>query len=195
MDRTKTVQDYITARPERQQELILLRDLLLETELEETIKWGAPFYTIGGKNVVGLAAFKSYVGLWFHNGVFLKDPKGVLINANEENTRGLRQWRFTSIEEIQPKLIKQYVAEAIENQKKGKAIKPKPKDFPMPAELKDALEQQKKLEEKFSLLTPFKQKEYKEYIGGAKQEKTRLSRLEKCIPLILEGKGLNDRYR
>lgn len=195
MKGTKTVQDYIESHADRREELITLRDILKECELEETIKWGAPTYTVNGKNVVGIGAFKSYVGFWFYQGVFLKDPKNVLINAQEGTTKALRQWRFESVEDMDPKLIKSYVQEAISNQKAGKEMKPQSKKVEMPDELKKALAKDKTLQSKFNDLTPGKQKEYSEHIGSAKQEKTRLNRLEKAIPMILEGKGLHDKYR
>ena len=96
-------------------------------ELEETIKWGAPTYMVNGKNIIGVAAFKNYVGLWFHQGVFLKDESGVLINAQEDKTKGLRQWRFASSNDIDASKVKKYVAEAIKNANEGKEIKPSKK--------------------------------------------------------------------
>jgi uncharacterized protein YdeI (YjbR/CyaY-like superfamily) len=178
------------------EELELLYSIVRSTELEETIKWGGPCFTINGKNVLGIGGFKSYVGIWFHQGVFLKDPQKVLVNASEEKTKALRQWRFQSINEIKPKLVKAYVLEAIENAKAGKELKPeKKKTGDLPEELKSALKKEKKLQSNFSQLTPFKQREYIDYILDAKQEKTRIARVEKSIPLILEGKGLNDKYR
>jgi uncharacterized protein YdeI (YjbR/CyaY-like superfamily) len=194
--RYTSVQDYLEGNQQYREELVLLRDLLIDSELEETIKWGAPCYTINGKNVIGIGAFKSYVGLWFHQGVFLKDPAKVLINASEGTTKALRQWRFKGIDDINPKLVKAYVDEAIANQREGKEIKAvKVKSVDFPDELRQAITNDKELESKFNSLTPGKQREYAEHIGSAKQEKTRISRLEKSIPLILEGKGLNDRYR
>jgi uncharacterized protein YdeI (YjbR/CyaY-like superfamily) len=176
------------------EELELLYSIVRSTELEETIKWGGPCFTINGKNVLGIGGFKSYVGIWFHQGVFLKDPQKVLVNASEEKTKALRQWRFQSINEIKPKLVKAYVLEAIENAKAGKELKPeKKKTGDLPEELKSALKKEKKLQSNFSQLTPFKQREYIDYILDAKQEKTRIARVEKSIPLILEGKGLNDK--
>lgn len=178
------------------EELELLYSIVRSTELEETIKWGGPCFTINGKNVLGIGGFKSYVGIWFNQGVFLKDPQKVLVNASEEKTKALRQWRFQSIKEINPKLVKAYVQEAIENAKAGKELKPeKKKTGEIPAELQSALKKDKKLNASFSNLTPFKQREYIEYISDAKQEKTRIARVEKSAPLILEGKGLNDKYR
>jgi uncharacterized protein YdeI (YjbR/CyaY-like superfamily) len=85
--------------------LIVMREILCSTELKETIKWGTPVYTINDKNIVGLGSFKSYVGLWFYQGVFLKDEAGVLINATEGITKAMRQWRFNSVEEIDDRLI------------------------------------------------------------------------------------------
>lgn len=195
MAAVKTVDEYI-ARHEPWQELLLqLRDILLSTELEETVKWGAPVYTIDGKNVVGIGAFKSYAGLWFFQGVFLKDPQQKLVNAQEGTTKALRQWRFDTVEDMDEKLVKAYVLEAIENQKQGKEIKPEKKKTTLPDELKEALRKDTQLKKAFDAFTPGKQREFAEYIGSAKQEKTRLSRLEKVQPMILAGKGLNDKYR
>lgn len=196
MERHKTVQDYIDSQIERRDQLVLLRDTLLETELEETVKWGAPCYTVDGKNIVGIGAFKSYVGLWFYQGVFLSDPSKVLINAQEGTTKALRQWRFETIDDIDPNLIKTYVKEAISNQRAGKEMKAvKAKKVEIPVELKNALASDEVLNEMYNSLTPGKQREYAEHIGGAKQEATRLNRLDKAMPLIKEGKGLNDKYR
>jgi uncharacterized protein YdeI (YjbR/CyaY-like superfamily) len=118
------------------------------------------------------------------------------VNASEEKTKALRQWRFQSIKEINPKLVKAYILEAIENAKAGKELKPeKKKNVKLPLELESALKKDKKLNTNFSSLTPYKQREYIDYILDAKQEKTRNARIEKSIPLILAGKGLNDKYR
>lgn len=196
MESHKTVQDFIDHHGNRREELVLLRDILLDTELVECVKWGGPCYTINNKNVIGIGAFKSYVGLWFHQGVFLKDKHKVLINAQEGTTKALRQWRFKNITDIDADLVRNYVQEAIENQKAGKEIKAvKAKNIAVPIELKQELESDKELASAFHKLTPGKQREYSEHIGIAKQEKTRLSRLEKSIPLIVKGVGLNDKYK
>ncbi len=196
MERNKSVEEFIAKKAEWKIELETLRSILRSTDMEETIKWGIPVYTFGNKNVVGIGAFKSYVGIWFYQGVFLKDKHNKLINAQEGKTKGLRQWRFTSEDEIDQDLVLQYVNEAIENQKDGKEIKPeKLKTLEIPSELNAALLSDNKLQESFRQLTPFKQKEYIEYITTAKREATRLSRLEKITSMILQGVGLNDRYR
>jgi len=95
------VEEYINTKEARKDQLIALRQLLLDTGMEETVKWGMPAYCIDNKNVIGLAAFKNWSTLWFHKGVYLKDEKGLLFNAQEGKTKEMRQWRFTSVEEIE----------------------------------------------------------------------------------------------
>ncbi|KGO90707.1 YdeI/OmpD-associated family protein [Flavobacterium suncheonense] len=180
-----------------EEELGILKSIIDKTELEEMTKWGGPVYTINKKNVVGVGGFKSYVGIWFFNGVFLKDDKKVLVNANEGVTKALRQWRFESKEEIlkNEKAILQYINEAIANEKAGLAIKPEKKEE-IVSELWNAeLKADKALKSAFEAFTPYKQREFLEHIESAKQEKTKLSRIEKIKPMVLEGKGLNDKYR
>ena len=196
MQRAKSVDQYIQSHPQWATALRRLRKLLTGTELEETVKWGGPCYTIDGKNVVGLAAFSEYVGLWFHQGVFLSDPDRVLINAQEGTTRALRQWRFTSDKEIKGARVKAYVLEAIANQKQGKAIKPdRSKPVVMPPELKATLGKKSSAKEAFARLTRGKQREYAEYIALAKRAETKTIRIAKILPMIEAGLGLNDKYR
>ncbi|PSL07259.1 YdeI/OmpD-associated family protein [Cecembia rubra] len=178
------------------EEISLLKSLAEQTELEHSIKWGIDVYTYKGKNVMGIAPFKNYVGIWFYNGVFMKDPKGVFINAQEGKTKSLRQWRFNSMEEIDEASVSAYIKEAIENEKAGiKLVPAKPGQFEMPEFLEKALESDALLKTAFDKLTPGKQKEYAEHIGGAKREQTQIERLAKVRPMILEGKGLNDKYK
>lgn len=192
----KTVNEYILNAVFGQEILIVLRDILLSTELQETVKWGGPVYTINNKNVVGIAAFKSYVGLWFYNGNFLTDKAGVLINATEGITKALRQWRFSSVDEIDDELVLKYVNEAIQNQKEGKELKPeRNKPVIIPEELKQALMEDTELENCFNRFKPGRQREFTEYIASAKLAETRLARLQKVVPLILENIALNDKYR
>ena len=99
-------------------ELELLKAIINKTQLVETVKWGAPIYTHNDKDIIGIGGFKSYFGIWFFNGVFLKDDKNLLVNANEENTKGVRQMRFNSLNEIDEKTILTYVEEAIANEEK-----------------------------------------------------------------------------
>jgi len=192
----KTVNEYILNAKYGMEILIILREILKETELLETIKWGAPVYTLNDKNVVGIAAFKSYAGIWFFQGALLNDKAGVLVNAQEGTTKALRQWRFSSAGEIDDKLVLEYVNEAIENQKKGNEIKAeRKKSVTVPPELKDAFQKNKELESAFNQLTPGCKREYADYVSEAKKEETRKRRVQKIVPMILQKKGLNDQYR
>lgn len=198
MKNHRTVESYIESHEEWTEELQLLRSIMLSTSLEETIKWGFPVYMVDKKNVIGLGAFKSYIGIWFYQGVFLLDHHKVLINAQEDKTRGLRQWRFNTVKEIDSNLVKLYVEEAIQNQKQGKeikVIKTDSKDLVIPDMLKNAMSQDSILADKFEALTFFKQKEFTEYLDSAKREATQERRLVKIIPMILSGIGLHDKYR
>ncbi len=196
MQRSKTVSDYLKKHSEWKDELAKLRKILVATELEETIKWGAPCYTIDGKNVIGLAAFTEYAGLWFHQGVFLKDADKLLVNAQAGKTKGLRQWRFTSAKEIKVAKVRSYVLEAIENQKSGKTVKvERNRAIVLPAELKKALGKKAKTKKAFDALTPGKQREYAEHVASAKRAETKVSRVAKIVPMIEAGIGLNDKYR
>lgn len=196
MKRFTNPDEFIAHFPEWKNELGKLRSLLLTTELEEKIKWGFPVYTLKNKNVIGLGAFKSYVGLWFYQGVFLKDEKKVLINAQEGKTKAMRQWRFSSEKEMDEKLISVYILEAIQNQKDGKEIKAtKNKELILPDEMVEYFSKNKNMKIAFEKFTPGKKREFVEYIKEAKRDATKIKRLEKISTMILEGVGLNDRYK
>ena len=173
-----------------------LREIVLKTALKEELKWGAPVYTFDGKNVLGIMAFKHHFGIWFFNGVFLSDPLNVLENAQEGKTKAMRHWKFTANEDIEPSAVLAYVKEAIENQKKGLEVKPeRKKPIVLPQLLKPILQSDLEVKKGYEGLSPGKRREYCDYINEAKQEKTKMSRLEKILPMIRAGKGLNDRYR
>ena len=176
-----------------EKEIDLLKTIVNKTPLVETTKWGGILYTYNNKNVLGIGGFKSYVGLWFFNGIFLKDEFNVLVSGNE-TTKALRQWRFNSVEEINEKKLLEYINEAIELEKQGKVHKAEKSPLVMSDFFHDFL-MQENLETAFEKLTLTKKKEFVEYIDTAKQEKTKLSRLEKIKPMILEGIGLHDKYR
>jgi len=178
-----------------EEELLFLKSIIDKTELVETVKWGGPVYVFNKKNVVGIGGFKEYFTIWFFNGVFLKDEKKKLINAQEDKTKSLRQWRFTSKEEVNETEVLAYILEAIENERQGKIIKPSKKETIVSELLEKEMSQNKVLAEAFQKFSPYKQYEFLEYIETAKQEKTKLSRIEKVIPMILENIGLNDKYR
>ena len=175
-----------------------LRDLALRCGLYETYKWNFPTYTLDNKNIMAICKFKGHFGIWFFNGVFLSDPNKLLENAQEGKTKAMRHWKFTSLDEINESLVKTYISEAIENHKKGlhfKPIKNTDSRLSIPQHLSSVFETDRELEIAFQKLTPAKQREYCEYIESAKQEKTKLSRIDKITLMILEGKGLNDNYR
>ena len=196
MKRFTNPDEFIAHFPEWKNELKKLRSLLLGTELEEKIKWGFPVYTLKNKNVIGLGAFKSYAGLWFYQGVFLKDENKVLINAQEGKTKAMRQWRFSSAKEMDEKLILKYISEAIQNQKEGKEIKPtKNKALIIPDEMATYFSKNKNVKIAFEKFTPSKKREFAEYIKEAKRAATKTKRLEKISTMILEGTGLNDRHK
>lgn len=173
-----------------------MNQLIVKTNLKKEFKWGTDVYTYQGKNVIGWAGFKHFFSLWFYNGVFLEDRLKVLINASEGKTKALRQWRFNSREEMNEQDILAYIQESIQTIKDGKEIKPK-RIAPQQPEgiLKEALNQNAAFKIAFDRLTPGKRKEYQNYISEAKQEKTKATRLDKIKPLILEGKGLHDKYK
>jgi uncharacterized protein YdeI (YjbR/CyaY-like superfamily) len=125
MGKVISVSQYIALNDKWHEELTLLREMMLSCNLTECIKWGAPAYVHNGENIIGLVAFKSYVGIWFHQGVFLNDSNEKLYNANQSKTKGLRQWRFKNTADIEghTNLIVQYTLEAIQNQEKGLKIK------------------------------------------------------------------------
>lgn len=139
--------------------------------------------------------FKEYFAIWFLNGVFLKDEKKRLINAQEDKTKSMRQWRFTSKDEVNEKEVLEYILEAIENEKQGKVIKPSKKEAIVSELLQNEMDLNPALAEAFQKFSPYKQYEFLEYIETAKQEKTKLTRIEKVIPMILRNVGLNDKYR
>ncbi len=191
------VDTYISTQKKWTQELQILRSLLLELPLTETIKWGAPVYVYKNKNVVGIAGFKNYFGLWFFQGGLLLDEDNVLQNAQEGKTKAMRQWRFSSVNEIDKELLKSYVLESLANFDQGKEIKPdrKIKKVILPKELDAIFTVNQELKKAFLKLTPSKQREYATYIEEAKREKTKITRIQKITPMILKGVGLNDKYK
>lgn len=197
MKKVHSVEEYIEVNTHFKEELEVLRALILSTNLEENIKWSAPTYSLKGKNVLGIGAFKHHFCIWFFNGVFLKDEHNRLETA-QEKTKALRQLRFNTLNDINKPLVLDYVKEAIENQELGKEIKPKrttKKDILVPELLNEELKTNSKFKAAFNALSPSCQREYCNYINEAKREATKISRLEKIKPIILNGKGLHDQYK
>jgi uncharacterized protein YdeI (YjbR/CyaY-like superfamily) len=174
-------------------ESLKLRAILLGFPLKEEIKWGEPCYTFGGKNVVLIGGFKEFTSLLFFKGSLMADPKGLLVAPGQVQVG--RQMRFTSARQIasMEAVIKRYIAEAIEVEKSG--LKPKIKahaDYTIPEELQRKLNGTPKLKKAFEALTPGRQRGYMFHIAKPKLAKTREARVEQCVPVILDGKGLND---
>ncbi len=196
MQRYKTVPDYLAGHDEWRSVLERVRAVMKASELEETVKWGAPCYTLNGKNLVGLVAFKDFVSIWFHQGALLRDEHGVLVNAQEGRTKAMRQWRVRSEDEIDETILRDYVRETIENQRQGREIKvDRNKPLQIPDELAAAMEDDPDILNRFEALSPGKRREYAEYIAEAKRAETKVKRLEKIVPMILAGHGLHDKYR
>ena len=176
-------------------EIEKLRRIILACHLTEEFKWGKPCYMYQTSNVVITLPLKDYCSLLFCKGALLKDPHGLLIKAGE-NTQAARQIRLTSLHQIEEKepILKEYIHQAIEVEKAGLQVTYKKiTEFVVPEELQMKLDQVPALKKAFGALTPGRQRGYLIYISAAKQSATRESRVRKCMPQILKGKGLNDR--
>lgn len=176
------------------EEFAQLRMIILDCGLTEALKWGHPCYTLESSNIVLMHGFKEYCALLFMKGALLPDPNGLLIQQTE-NVQAARQIRFTNVQqiiELEP-VLKRYVEEAIAVEKAGLTVElKKTADFPMPEEFINQLEEVPGLQDAFDALTPGRQRAYLLYFAAPKQAKTRVSRIEKYIQPIFEGKGLND---
>ncbi|MFD1551914.1 hypothetical protein DNU06_01555 [Putridiphycobacter roseus] len=173
----------------------LLRTIINDCQLEETLKWGCPCYQHNEHNIVLIHGFKDYCALLFMKGVLMGDENGILIQQTK-NVQSARQIRFKQIEEIAPlaSVIKKYVFEAIEIEKAGLKVAPKKSTvLEYPSELRQELEDNPTLKTAFEALTPGRQKGYCLFFSAPKQVKTRASRIEKYKEKIMQGKGLNDR--
>ncbi|RTE55450.1 hypothetical protein EHW67_02470 [Arenibacter aquaticus] len=189
------VDNYLEQIKNWKEETKLLREICLDCGLTEDFKWMHPCYTYQEKNVVLIHGFKDYCALLFHKGALLHDGHNILVQQTE-NVQSARQIRFTKPSEITSlkSIIKAYVFEAIEVEKAGLKVKlKKTSQFKMVDEFKQALENDPQLQSAFKSLTPGRQRGYLLYFSQAKQSKTRVSRIEKSIPKILEGKGHNER--
>ena len=171
-----------------------LRMIVLDCQLTEELKWGQPCYTCQKRNIVVIHGFKEYCALLFFKGALLKDADGILIQQTK-NVQAARQIRFTNVREIvqMEPILKAYIHEAIEVEKAGLKVKfKKTSDFTIPDEFQNKLDAIPALKTAFDALTPGRQRGYLFYFSQPKQSKTRESRVEKCMPQILKGKGLND---
>jgi uncharacterized protein YdeI (YjbR/CyaY-like superfamily) len=177
-----------------QEEVCKLRTIILDCGLTEELKWGKPCYTLEKSNIVLIHTFNEYCALLLMKGVLLKDPKNILIQQTE-NVQSARQIRFTNLREIikLESTIKAYVKEAIKVERAGSEVEfKKTKEFAIPEEFQCQLDKNAALKSAFEALTPGRQRGYLLYFSGAKQSKTREARVEKCLPRILDGLGLDD---
>ncbi len=185
---------YFTKNKDWQTEIEVMRTIALDCGLTEELKWGCPSYLYKGDNIVLIHVFKEYCAYLFFKGVLLKDKKSILIQQTK-NVQSARQIRFKGVKEIvtMKATLKAYIHEAIEVEKAGLKVQmKKTKEFEMPEEFEKRLKKNAALRKAFNALTPGRQRGYLLYFSSAKQAKTRESRIEKYIPQILVGKGVDD---
>ena len=193
-DKNPAVDAWIARQKHWNEEIPALREALLACGLHEDFKWAKPCYTHDGANVVLIMPLKETCTLLFVKGALMQDPKGVLVQAGE-NSQSQRQMRFTSLAGITKfaKPLKAYLKDAIAVEAAGLKVAFKEStDLAYPEEFQSRLDRNTALREAFLALTPGRQRQYHLFFTGAKQSKTREARVEKCIPLILDGLGLND---
>lgn len=185
---------YFEKNEQWQKEIGQLRTIVIGCGLEEELKWGCPCYRYNGANIVLIHVFKEYCAFLFFKGALLQDPNGILIQQTK-NVQSARHIRFTDVKEIvqQKNILKAYIYEAIEVEKAGLKVKlKKTADYAVPEEFQTLLNKKPSLKKAFEALTPGRQRAYLFYFGQAKQSKTREARVEKYIPKILDGLGLED---
>ncbi len=185
---------YLSREKKWQEEMTKLRAIVLDCQLTEELKWGNPCYTFENNNIVLIHGFKEYCALLFMKGALLQDANGILIQQTE-NVQAGRQIRFTTIQEINQlePIIKAYIIEAIEVEKAGLKVDfKKSVEYTIPEEFQVKLDRIPELKVAFEALTPGRQRAYLLHFAAPKQSKTRESRIEKCMDLIFDGKGLND---
>jgi len=196
MNETNPAVDAWVARAKAwRAEIGKLREILLASGMDEAFKWGKPCYTHAGGNIVLIMPLKETCALLFTKGALMKDPQGILVQPGE-NSQSARQVRFTSLAQIVKleKALKAYLKDAMAVEAAGLQVAfRKSTDLVYPKEFQDRLDRDAALREAFRALTPGRQRQYHLHFTGAKQSATRASRVEKAIPLIMEGVGLNDR--
>jgi uncharacterized protein YdeI (YjbR/CyaY-like superfamily) len=189
------VDRYLSSAKQWRKEMEKLRKILLGRGLTEELKWDKPCYMFEKSNVVVILPLKNYIALLFCKGALLKDTQGLLVKAGE-NTQAARQMRFTNLREISEResILKDYIPQAIKVEKAGlDVVYKKIEDYAVPEELQKKLDAVPALKKAFAALTPGRQRGYLLHFSAAKQSKTRESRIEKCMPQILRGRGLTDR--
>lgn len=185
---------YFIKEKKWQEELVKLRTIILDCQLNEELKWGVPCYTFQKSNIVLIHVFKEYCAILFVKGALLKDANSILIRQTE-NVQAARQVRFNNLKEIieLETILKAYIYEAIEVEKAGLKVNyKKASEFSIPDEFLEKLEEIPDLSTAFYALTPGRQRAYLLYFSAPKQSVTREARIEKYLQQILNGKGLND---
>ena len=185
------VDRYLRKAKKWQKELAKLRTIILDCELTEELKWGCPCYTFQKSNIVIIQGFKDFCALLFCKGALLTNPKGILKKFGWQAARRIPFTNVREIVEMEP-ILNAYIHEAIETERAGLKVNFKKDPEPIPGEFQKKLDEIPALKTAFEALTPGRQRGYILYFSGAKQSKTRESRVEKCVPQILQGKGLND---
>ena len=196
MAKVENVAQFVEQHSKWSQQLTELRKLLGTFNLTETIKWGSPVYTKDGENLIGIGAFKNHYGIWFFKGALLKNNTELLVNAQEGKTQAMRQIKLDENIILDIDVLKPYIIEAIaahDERNKVHLIQPYP--IEPPRLFINAFNKDQKLKEAFELLSKGKQKEYSLFLIEAKKEETKQNRLNKIIPMILSGIGLNDKYK
>lgn len=188
------VDEFLSKATKWKEEYEQLRSIILDCELTEDYKWMHPCYTLDNKNILLIHGFKEYCAILFHKGALLKDEREILIQQTE-NVQAARQIRFTNVQEIvgMESILKDYIFEAIQVEKSGLKVElKKHAEYEIPEELQHKFEEIPDLKTAFEDLTPGRQRQYIFYFSEAKQAKTRVARVEKYIPKILDGQGLKD---
>jgi uncharacterized protein YdeI (YjbR/CyaY-like superfamily) len=193
MAQNPKVDAFVGRAKKWQGEMQKVRSIVLECGLEEDLKWGKPCFAFEGKNVAILQPFKAHLSLMFFKGALLEDTHK-LLRSQGENTQSALRLEFTSESDIKKAALKSYVKQAIAVEKQGRKVEFKAKEeLELPEELTETLRKDRKLAKAFHALTPGRQRSYVLHFTSAKQAPTRLARIQKCIPKILAGLGMNER--
>lgn len=186
------VDAFVSRAKAWQGEIQKLRSILLECGLDEDLKWGKPCFAFEGRNIAIIQPFKGHCALMFFKGALLQDTEG-LLRSQGENTQSALRLEFTSEAQVKKGVVKSYVKQAIEVEKAGLSVDFKAKrELEFPEELTQILKKDRQLAKAFQALTPGRQRGYIMHFTSAKQSQTRTARIEKCIPKILAGMGMND---
>ncbi len=171
----------------------LLREILLECDLTEEIKWRSPCYIHNGKNICIIQRMAGFLSLLFFKGALLKDPDDLLEPQGPHSRVGYRM-RFTNVEDVltAAKSIKAYVQEAIEIEQAGLKVEPQ-NDFKYPGELVEKFDADPDFRSAFNNLSPGRQRGYIMHFSNAKKSETRAARIERFRQKIFDGKGLLER--